>query len=152
MIGNSTTSLSIVKFCAEECTRQQSGEMSVFRMVDAYTQAMNEYNSFVANGFTPSWSVEAVMSWAFTIDERNSTCRQVPVTIDARAIPVVAFERILREMQYQQHEMTANEVYQEFEALHPFIDGNGRVGAILFNWMNGTLNNSPITPPEFVKR
>jgi fido (protein-threonine AMPylation protein) len=44
--------------------------------------------------------------------------------------------------------VSASEFYQEFETLHPFNDGNGRVGAILFNLLNGTLSD-PIVPPPY---
>ena len=37
--------------------------------------------------------------------------------------------------------------YKEFEEIHPFIDGNGRVGSILYNWMMGTLH-TPTAPPD----
>lgn len=44
-------------------------------------------------------------------------------------------------------QMTAIEAYKEFEIIHPFVDGNGRVGKIILNWLNMTLH-APIFPPK----
>lgn len=38
--------------------------------------------------------------------------------------------------------------YKMYEEIHPFSDGNGRTGKILYNYLCGTLEN-PIWPPNF---
>jgi fido (protein-threonine AMPylation protein) len=42
---------------------------------------------------------------------------------------------------------SAKEWVKEFEEIHPFIDGNGRVGCILFNWIMGKLGD-PLPLPK----
>jgi Fic family protein len=46
------------------------------------------------------------------------------------------------------HGLTPAEFYCELMWVHPFRDGNGRVGALIYNWLNGTLDN-PVDPPEY---
>jgi len=45
------------------------------------------------------------------------------------------------------HTVGPLELYRAFELIHPFADGNGRVGKILLNWRAGTLLN-PFFPPN----
>jgi len=42
--------------------------------------------------------------------------------------------------------LTPIEFYKEFELIHPFRDGNGRVGKIIYSWLLGRLHD-PIFPP-----
>jgi fido (protein-threonine AMPylation protein) len=44
--------------------------------------------------------------------------------------------------------MTPDEAYLEFEEIHPFVDGNGRAGKIIFNWLADSLGD-PKMPPNF---
>ena len=44
--------------------------------------------------------------------------------------------------------MTPEEAYKEFQIIHPFEDGNGRVGKIIYNKLKNSLDN-PTFPPIF---
>jgi hypothetical protein len=45
-------------------------------------------------------------------------------------------------------EFDAGSIYRELMYIHPFKDGNGRVGALVYNILNGTIDN-PIVPPPY---
>jgi len=44
--------------------------------------------------------------------------------------------------------LTPDEAYLEFEKIHPFVDGNGRVGKVIHNWLNKTLDE-PVLVQDF---
>lgn len=61
---------------------------------------------------------------------------------DPREVPRLLFELFAR-----QESLSPLDFYRAFEEIHPFVDGNGRTGKILLNWLNGTLL-APVFPPD----
>lgn len=133
----------VIKFCAEECARQQSGELSVANMVEAYQMACQ---CWLAN--TTDIRPWVIKNLGQMVDpEANANgFRQTPVLINAISIPWSNIERNIESICNLQKEANAAEFYYAFERIHPFIDGNGRVGAILYNWLNDTLFTPEAAP------
>lgn len=137
-------SLKIIEFCAKECERQRSGEMSVYRMVLAYKHAQ---------------SLEDIQEWdildmAKIIEpEKNKNgYRRIPVTFrdGGTAIHHSLIDRQMKVLLHVKDMITPIEFYKEFEEIHGFAEGNGRLGAILYCWASGCLLN-PVHPPDVFK-
>ena len=136
----------LVDWAASECARQQSGELSVARMIEATTL------------FNDSEDVEwipLILEIATIIEpsKNENGFRVQPITISTtqEVRPVLDFERLLTNLCDAASEMwiSPEEFYQEFEQLHPFNDGNGRLGAILYNYFLGKDSESLVVPPPF---
>jgi hypothetical protein len=130
-----------IYFCAKECARQRSGEISVAHMCSALDYASELFLPF--NGGD-------VMALGLIVEPGKVLgFRNVPAFIDGKpALNSSLIEHSLESLLDNREVLTPEEFYQEFEEIHPFVDGNGRVGAILYNLLMGTLE-FPITPPEF---
>lgn len=142
--------LSVVRFCAIECKMQMSGEVSVWDMVNAMIYADEQSKEF-ENPYTGDTTrklptvadVLEVGRLCEPYDNANGF-RTCAVQIgfeqlwDCQEIPrrVVALMESLRET-----EITPDEFFLAYERIHPFRDGNGRSGQVLFNWLNGTMSD-----------
>lgn len=149
----STAFFGQIWFCAEECRRQGSGEESVAWMCDALDFAETYGNDLVhSDGIDPAFII--TLGQRVEPHKNVSGFRQTPVRIEGATQQPLApdlIEQAVKSLCTAGFEnMTPEEFYLEFEKIHPFIDGNGRVGAILYNFMKGTLDY-PETPPEFGK-
>lgn len=139
---NMQLDLPVVQWAAEECDRQKSGELSVAHLCEAWV-----YLSTCPSKFFDS---ELIITLGQLVEPVANArgYRTLPVhftnghVVDASNIP----HQINNLCEYS-NVLTPLDWYIEFEKTHPFQDGNGRVGSLMYNFLLGTLNE-PIAPPD----
>lgn len=132
----------IVKWCAKECTRQESGEMSVFRMYAAWEVAQ----SLMLIGQPLDDDSVRRLGYVVEPEKNRLGYRKVPVSVRGELLNPPRDDEV-DSLLNNRDMMKSHEVYRIFEEIHPFIDGNGRVGSIIYNWLNDTLEK-PVAPPD----
>jgi len=81
--------------------------------------------------------------------EKNARgLRICEVSVGGRRCPTwTLVPTMLRALIDARDEFELLEFYRQFQLIHPFRDGNGRVGKIIYNWLLGKLDD-PEMPPD----
>lgn len=139
----------VVAYVTEEVRRQghnvetQDGITRVGWMLMAWAYALNF-------GDVRKPEIEDVEKIGRLVEQSRNRegFRSVGVRVGSRLCPPPdRVESLLTALFLQRDALTALEFYKGFEEVHPFVDGNGRTGKILLNWLNGTLLK-PVFPPS----
>lgn len=152
--------LEVVTFSSIECRLQMSGELSVGYMVNGFLYAQDiSQQKFVGMDQWRRPTVADVLQLGKLIEPNVNalgfrTCGvQIgyDVKMDWEDVPrqIVNLMEAVRDGAFDPRPVRlgvstsrsngANEFFKAYEEIHPFRDGNGRTGQVLFNWLNGTL-------------
>ena len=142
----SLSQIGVVAYCADECRRQQSGELSVWWMINAYQELAN----FRTEGATkPKLTATLVEELYRLVEPRvnKGGFRLTNVVVGGKAINWQHIRQQMNNLIAAQDDLSPVEFYREFEEIHAGSDGNGRVGSLLFNYLQDTLAK-PVAPPD----
>lgn len=159
----------IIRFCAEECIRQGKRDpMSTYDMVAAWDQAIWYQNEERAinlefietlgklteptenfNGFRQKRIFVGNVEKAPWDRVPELLSRLIEAYYEDRLYPI-NFDYIRPDSRSELSKAKSEEdvFYWEYENIHPFRDGNGRTGKILYNYLRDSLND-PQMPPNF---
>ena len=143
--------MNITEFVINECVRQSATEpkdyIGMTRACCKGIAIRQKINFRYANGIHLA---DILMLGQMVNSQDDMFWRSVTARFNNgnEGAPYSQIPRLLEQLLDMQERLAPEEFYWEFERIHPFADGNGRVGAILFNIVSN--NSMWVTPPEMV--
>lgn len=143
-----TDDKTLILFLARECEHQNCGPVAVAN----YVWAWEAMRSTLTRNRERRMNTPLTENWVINLatviaPEVNGKYRSVPVTfrngahgLDHALIPR-AMSNLLDSLQDEPARF-----YEEFERIHPFIDGNGRTGLMLYNYLINTMDKPSPAP------
>ncbi len=152
--------LPVISYCAEEVSRQYSASVWAEQAAHAVGWMLRAWAHAMTDG--PALTVALIQSIGMLVEPglNKRGFRRIPIYVGgeekAKADDI---ERLLGQLVDAYNEKRLDpltwpgktpedEFYVRFEAIHPFRDGNGRTGKVLYNMLRGTLA-APVWPPDF---
>lgn len=142
--------MNLIHFCAVEVDRQEDAPSRVYNMLNAWNEVAKDIRQGRSHrAICEMLTTEYVQYIALKTQPNRGVYRAGPVVINHRSVgPHHSEIRRLMAIVFSKEALTALtplQVYIEFEKIHPFSDGNGRVGLIIFNALNGSIE-TPLRP------
>lgn len=138
--------MNLTEFVIDNCVRQSATELKDYiGMTRACDYGVRIFNRITYN-IRPGIEMSDILvlgqfvNATSEISWRNVTAR---FNNGNEGVAPKHIDRLINQLLDMQTVLTPDEFYWEFERIHPFVDGNGRVGAILHNVLTGEFWTNP---------
>ena len=143
--------LADIDWAANECLRQRTGPIEVVHLCRALDYLRCMVNITGEPIVKPTLDLVVTLGKLIEPQQNARGIRTLPIQIKGFTNhPVDLPHRVehLGSHYFNTPDMTADEWYFRFEVIHPFNDGNGRVGSLIWNMLNFSLDDLRV-PPQF---